>query len=141
MVEPEPRPGWDQYFQGIAWSVAARGDCRRTQVGAIIVDRSKIIVATGYNGVSPGDPGCLSGACPRGLQTYEEIPAYAEYSNCVGIHAEDNALRFARQAGQNYRLIGAMAYITRAPCDECQWMLRNAGVVRAVYPEGEKCLT
>lgn len=62
------RIGWDDYFLTIADAVAMRADCTRRQVGAVVVEPStKHIIATGYNGSAPGQPGCLSdGACIRG---------------------------------------------------------------------------
>jgi dCMP deaminase len=47
------RPDWDDYFLGIARAVAARGECVRSRVGAVLV-RDNRIVATGYNGVPAG---------------------------------------------------------------------------------------
>lgn len=65
------RPSWDDYFVTIARAVAARSDCRRRQVGAVLVDESHRIVGTGYTGAPSGHPGCLEGACPRGLLSYD----------------------------------------------------------------------
>lgn len=59
------RPGWREYFLGVAEAVAARGDCTRRRVGAVLVQDHRI-VSTGYNGAPRGAPGCLEGACPRG---------------------------------------------------------------------------
>lgn len=120
------RPDWDTYFLDIARAVAARADCTRRQVGAVIV-RDHRIVATGYNGAPAGDPGCLSGACPRGLATYTEVPANSNYDNCVSIHAEQNALLYA---GASCR--GATIYVTDPPCPTCAKLLRGAGITRVV---------
>lgn len=59
------RPGWDQYFLGIAQAVSARADCTRRKVGAVIV-KDRRIVSTGYNGAASGEGSCLAGDCPRG---------------------------------------------------------------------------
>jgi dCMP deaminase len=61
----EPLTG-DAYFLGIAKAVGAGAKCTRRQVGAIIVDENKHIVATGKNGSPPGHAECTDGACPRG---------------------------------------------------------------------------
>lgn len=71
------RPDWDTYFLGIAKAVAARADCTRRRIGAVIVDADHRIISAGYNGAPPGKPGCLSeGACPRGRHFY--APEYTD---------------------------------------------------------------
>lgn len=78
------------------------------------------IISTGYVGVAAGDPGCLSGACPRGLATYGEIPPYSDYSNCISTHAEQNCLDYAvRWYGETYDFSTTRMYVTRMPCRDC----------------------
>lgn len=157
------RPDWDTYFLGIARAVAARADCSRRQVGAVIVDEDHRILATGYNGAYPGGPSCLKGECPRGRhylrnpETAYEAPEAAwcacgcpwpcKYSvqpgssydtgpgACVSTHAEPNALLFARTSVK-----GATLFVTSAPCGGCERLIRSAGINRAVWPEGELIL-
>lgn len=125
------RPGWDQYFLIVAEAVAARSDCERSKVGAVIViDRR--IRSTGYNGSAAGDPGCP--ACPRRLSAVAPCSDYSSGpGRCVAIHAEANALLYADRVD----LIGAEVYITRAPCPDCTKLIRAAGIVRVVWPGGE----
>jgi dCMP deaminase len=148
------RPDWDPYFLAIAKAVAARGDCSRRQVGALIVDQDRRILATGYNGSPPGGPSCLAGECPRGRHYPVRIPAAnavmcgcAEYEwpcpkavtpgssydtgsgACVALHAEQNALLFARASVK-----GATLYCTDAPCGGCARMITGAGITRIVIP-------
>lgn len=126
----DPRPSWDEYFLGIAQAVAARADCTRAKHGAVIVKHNRI-VATGYNGAPAGQPGCLTyGACPRGQKSYEELPTRAgDYSDCIAVHAEANALLYADRD----RCEGATIYITGAPCAGCKKLILGAGIVRTVY--------
>lgn len=127
----ETRPSWDVYFEDLAIAVSARADCRRRRVGCVIVDTDHRVIATGYNGAEPGGPSCLAGECPRGLSG---APRTEDYSDCVAIHAEANALLFARGSCK-----GATAYVTAKPCDGCAKLLRGAGVARvlvAVPPPG-----
>ena len=81
----DPRPGWESYYLGIAHAVAARGECTRRQVGAVIVHHHSII-ATGYNGAPPGWTSCLDGGCPRADSDATPGSGYAD-SKCVAIHA------------------------------------------------------
>lgn len=134
------RPNWDTYFLGVAQSIAARADCRRRTVGAVIVSRDHRVLSTGYNGAPPGRPGCLAGACPRGLLTYEEIKEFSDYDSgpgrCISIHAEVNAVLFSKGD-----VAGATVYITDPPCPNCRKTLMGAGLDRAVWPEGSLDLT
>lgn len=150
------RPEWRDYFLGIANAVAARADCTRRRIGAVIVDSDHRIISTGYNGAPPGQNGCLShGVCPRGLHyphpTQRGVCACgmaladglkgacirggvehgSSYDtgagSCIAVHAEANALLYARTSVQ-----GCSLYITDAPCDGC-WRLINAARLRTVY--------
>ena len=51
---------------------------------------------------------------------------------CIAIHAEMNALLFATRD-----TAGSTAYVTDKPCSGCRKALAAAGVVRAVWPDGE----
>ena len=120
------RPGWDEYFLGIARAVAARSDCDRDKVGAVVVDSDRRIRSTGYNGAPPGRPGCS--VCPRRLSGVE---SGSDYSNCVAIHAEANALLYADRDD----LPGSTLYVTREPCYACEKLIAATGIVRIVTPE------
>jgi dCMP deaminase len=123
------RMSWEDYFIGMARWVAFRADCTRRRIGCVLVDADNRVIATGYNGAPAGDPGCLSGACPRGQLSYDEVPKDSDYDNCIAIHAEANALLYARASVK-----GATAYITDKPCPSCHKLLRGAGIERIVYP-------
>ena len=41
------RPGWDEYYMGIALAVSTRSNCLRRRVGALIVVQNAIIAAEG----------------------------------------------------------------------------------------------
>jgi dCMP deaminase len=157
----DPRPGWSEYFLGIADAVSARGDCTRRQVGAVLVDPdTHDLIETGYNGMPARMPGCLSaGACPRGrhykltapnaygVDCYSCACGWREWpcpdtvapgssydtgpGACGAVHAEANALL---RAGKNAR--GAHLYLTTEPCDGCMKLIRGAGVMRVIWPGG-----
>jgi len=118
---------------GVAEAIAARADCTRRLVGCVIVGEDHRIIATGYNGAPAGEPGCLSGACPRGRATPEQLTGDKNYDfgqyPCIAVHAEANALLHARTSCKN-----ATVYITKAPCPACSKLMRAAGVARVVHP-------
>jgi len=123
------RPNWDEYFLALANAVAIRGDCRRDQVGAVIVSPDHRQVAAGYNGPPAGGPSCLAGACPRCLKPLEELPHGSGYEECICIHAEMNAVIYA---GRD-RCLGGTIYISRKPCFMCTLIIRAAGIHRAAW--------
>lgn len=149
-----PRPGWDEYFMGIAEAAAARADCTRAKVGAVIVDSARRIAGAGYNGAPPGVPGCLEGACPRGRHYRQVVagqpeaiqvvcacgnpwpchlaasPNAGDYEDCISLHAELNAVIYA---GRD-RCSGATIYVTRNPCSWCMKVIMAAGIARVVVP-------
>lgn len=128
------RPTFDEYFLAIAKIVSIRADCRRAQHGCVIVKDNRI-VAAGYNGSEPGGKSCLEGECPRGLLSAEElVHLSADYSNCIALHAEQNAIAFA----DHHDTVGATIYITGAPCDGCSKLIKAAGILRVVYPGAEE---
>lgn len=123
------RPPWDIWALGIADAVALRGDCTRSQVGAVLLDKKHRVVMTGYNGTVPGKVGCLGGFCRRGRLTYDQIPAGSDYGNCISLHAEENLLIHSRRED----LASGTVYVTRAPCYRCLPRLEAAGVHRVVW--------
>lgn len=125
------RPTWDEYGLALAATVAARADCTRRQVGAVLLAPDGRVVATGYNGAPAGEPGCASaGACPRGRMTHEEAAPLAGYeaSACIAVHAELNACLYAGRE----RAQGCTLYVTDPPCYLCRTVIAAAGVARVV---------
>jgi dCMP deaminase len=128
------RPAWDTYFMNIAQTVATRADCTRARVGAVIVNWENRIVSTGYNGSEPGGPSCLKGECPRGQLSSEELAHLTpDYSNCISLHAEMNAIAYSSREDT---LNGTM-YCTLTPCDMCSKLIKASGITRVVTPNGE----
>lgn len=120
----DSRPDWNEYFLNIARTVSERSDCERDKVGAVVVNGRRIR-STGYNGAPSGASGCRT--CPRRLSG---CTPGSDYSNCVAVHAEANALLYCDRAD----LIDATLYITREPCTECTKLIRAAGVSKVVTP-------
>lgn len=122
------RPDWDDYFLGITKAVAERGDCIRRPTGAVIVKDHRI-VSTGYNGTPAGGLSCLAGQCPRAQSNV--LHGDPDYSNCIALHAEQNAIAYANRFDTD----GATIYLTSDPCDMCSKLIRAAGITRVVYGE------
>lgn len=124
------RQSWDDYFLGLAAAAATRSNCVRRQVGAVVVHR-RHVRATGYNGPPSGYGHCDTGACPRAAS--DAAPgADPDYSNCVALHAEANALLFCRPDDRD----GATLYATAAPCFACAKLIANSGVAEVVAAGG-----
>lgn len=147
------RPDWDTYFMEIAFSVSARADCTRRKVGAVIT-RMHRIISTGYNGAPAFEPGCLSGACPRGRHYHKILnadpwnptfecacgnpwpcpdsakPGEGSYDDCISIHAEANAIIY----GDFTQMRGGIMYCTEEPCKGCVKLIKAAHISKVVIP-------
>lgn len=157
------RIDWPDYFLQIADAVAARADCTRRKVGAVVVDaQTRHIISTGYNGAAPGEPGCLSaGACPRGRH-YEKyntgllrppktvfecggcgkpwpcpqsaVPG-SSYDTGPGACTSLHAeLNACIRAGE--RAAGNTLYCTDEPCGGCVKVMKSARLQRVVWYGG-----
>lgn len=107
------RPNWDDYFMMIAEVVALRSPDSETQVGAILVDESRHIIGTGYNGHPPG---------VDGLPTVR--PDKYEFM----IHAEQNVIAHCTTSPK-----GATLYCTHFPCENCAKLLIAAGIRQVIF--------
>ena len=123
------RPSWDQYFMDIARQVAARSNCMKRQVAAVIVSDRRII-STGYNGTPRGVKNCNEGGCPR-CNGFSESGRNLE--ECLCSHGEENAIVQASYHGIAIR--DATLYTTYSPCLMCSKMIINAGIRKVVYNE------
>ncbi len=129
----------DSYYLNIAKAVAARSTCLRRQYGAVIVSGDEII-ATGYNGSPRGEVNCCDVGecyCEKHSTPVDEHAAKhgGQYGSCVAVHAEQNAIISARRRDMQ----GATLYlacldedIDPAPCNYCDRMIKNAGIIRVV---------
>lgn len=116
-----PRPERDEYMMSIALAVAARTNCMKTPVGAIIVQDYRVR-AVGYNGTVEGYPNCFDGGCPRCKDLV--IERGEKLDQCVCAHAEQNALLSAARFGIGVE--GAECWVTNEPCLDCTKSLIQA---------------
>ena len=122
------RPGWDGYFLSFAEQAAARSDCIRAQVGAVIVNARRKVKGTGYNNSPVGVKSCLSrGVCYR---IENKIESGTRYETCRSIHAEQNAII---QAGED-NCTGSTMYVFghQQVCILCRRFILNAGIERVL---------
>ena len=145
------RPSFDEYFMGIAEAVSKRADCTRRAVGAILVDKHRRLISSGYNGSPPGGPSCLAGECPRGTHFLpfdspgfcacgKEWPCImsvdpgSSYDSGPGVceanHAEGNALLWA----DPQRVDGSSMYVTAEPCPGCWRLIKGMRIACVFYP-------
>jgi len=133
------RPGWDEYFIGIAKAVSTRATCLRRKYGSVIT-KDNIIVTTGYNGAPRGMKDCLdAGKCTR---KELQIPHGERYELCHSVHAEANAI--IRASVDELR--DATIYISGTdekgrecnsePCMMCKRMILNSQIAKVVCSDG-----
>jgi dCMP deaminase len=127
---PKERPGWDEYFIGIAQLVSHRSTCMRRAVGAVLV-KDKRILTTGYNGAPGGLKHCEETGCMREKM---KVPSGERAELCRGLHAEQNAIIQAALHGVPIK--GSTIYITNQPCSICVKMMINAGIEKVIYLDG-----
>ena len=107
---------WDARFLDLAKHISGWSKDPSTQCGAVIVDQSRRIVSTGYNGLARGVADTEARLMVRGNK-YNQI-----------IHAEENALLYARQP-----LDGCTIYVwPMSPCSRCAAKIIQTGITRVV---------
>ena len=132
---------WDKRFIELASVIAGWSSCYKEnrQIGAVIV-KNKRILTTGYNGAPAGIHNCKErGEC---LRQKLGIPSGKQQEICYAIHAEQNAIISASRQelqGSTLYLVGydprTKKWIEAKPCNMCDRMIRNAGILRVVRRE------
>ena len=112
---------WDEYFMGVALLAAERSKDPSTQVGACIVDESKRILSTGYNGFPQG---CSDDEFP-----WNRDEALGETKYQYVVHAELNAILNA--SGKS--LAGSTLYVGLFPCNECAKAIIQSGIKEVMF--------
>lgn len=120
------RPNWDEYFINIAEVVATRSIDPDTQVGTVIVDENRRIVATGYNSFPSGVDDSFWPTSREKVQLTEDIIA-SKY-DCI-CHSELNAIA-ARTVPS---LRKCTLYTTLFPCSNCCKAIITAQITTVKY--------
>ncbi len=126
-AKQHPRPSWDTYFIDIARMVAARSNCIKRKVAAVIA-KDRRIISTGYNGTPRGVKNCNEGGCPR-CNSFGA--SGSKLDECLCSHAEENSITQSAYHGVNIK--DATLYTTFSPCLMCTKMIINSGIREVVY--------
>lgn len=115
-LENEDPNKWHKRFLQMAELLSTWSKDPSTKVGAVIVDKNRRIVSTGYNGFAVGV-----------LDTKERLDN-RELKYPLTLHAEENALSFAKQD-----LTGCSLYVCGLPpCAHCASLIIQSGI-KSVY--------
>jgi len=109
---------WDGRFTDLAMTIATWSKDPKRQVGCVIVDKDRHILATGYNGF------------PKNVDDSPENLNDQDTKREIMIHAEVNAL--LRLSG--YESDDKTLYCTQFPCPTCASLILQKGIKRIVVP-------
>jgi dCMP deaminase len=116
MGEVEQKFKWDMRFLDMAKLVSSWSKDPSTKVGAVITTKDNRVVSVGYNGF------------PTNVNDDKEKMEDREYKLAVTIHAETNAINFAKRD-----LTGCTIYTYPfMPCSNCASNIIQSGIDRVV---------
>jgi len=111
----------------VAETYANLSTATRLKVGAIVVKDDRII-SIGYNGMPSG----WTNECEVIIRTGNDTEAkYTTKSKPEVLHAETNAI--AKLARSNESGLGAVMFITHAPCLDCAKLIYQSGISKVYY--------
>ena len=123
------RIDFDTYFMEMAKLVSQRAGCIRRKVGAVIVNKSNRVLATGYNSA----PINIEECCNKGYCLRQYSKQGENLGECMVVHAEMNAVLQCSKYGISCE--NATIYVTTFPCIHCMKAIINAGITEIVYLE------
>lgn len=107
---------WDYHYLGMAEHISKKSKDPSSKVGSVIVDNEHRTISTGYNGL------------PKGVDDIPEILENRDRKYAQIIHAEENAILFARQSLKNY-----MIYVwPMMSCCSCCSKIIQSGIKKVV---------
>ena len=112
---------WDQRFLNLAKHVSGWSLDPSTKCGAVITRPDYSVVSIGYNGL------------PKGVEDTKERLTNRKLKYDMIVHAERNALLFAKQDLTGYTLFT----FPFMPCSICAGMAIQAGISRVVSFESD----
>ncbi|MCP9769948.1 cytidine deaminase [Lacihabitans sp. LS3-19] len=122
-VKPE-KPKFDDIFMNLAIDLAKRSHCIKAQVGAVLVNETRII-SIGYNGPPSGTHNCDEdfgdAGCPRD----------SKGSCSLALHAEQNAILYASKNGA--KVEDSTLYVTLSPCIACARVIYSMKIKKVFF--------
>ena len=118
---------WDELWLNVARDVGQKSRCVRAQYGAVIVSRDNRVLAVGYNGPPAGKEvsGRCDSWCARSQAAAAGRDVAADYTDCVTVHAEMNALL---RASNLWTEDEPALYVNGVTCTRCALTIANSGV-------------
>lgn len=110
---------WNDYFMMLAHAIAMKSKDESTNIGALIVNDSKRIIATGYN------------SFPAGINDYIPERQKRPYKYYWFEHAERNCIYSAAKHGIS--VDGCRMYTNGVPCVDCARAIIQAGIKKVIY--------
>ena len=122
MILPKSdRISWPDYFMLEALIAAQRSPDPNTSVGAVLIDKNKHIIATGYNGLPKG-------ININNIDWSRDNPKPEDTKYPYIIHAEVNCI-----LNCNCDTNKTVMYCTLHPCNECTKVIIQSGIKKVVY--------
>ena len=119
-VDSKGEHNWNLRFMELAKHISQWSKDPSSKIGAVIVDADRRIVSTGFNGF------------PRGVVDYVQRLENRELKYKMILHAEENAIMFAKQ-----NLEGCSLYVTNMPpCSHCAALIIQSGIKHVYAPKG-----
>jgi dCMP deaminase len=119
----------DAYMK-TAETFAELSHARRLHVGAIVVKDDRII-SIGYNGMPAGWDNNCEDEIGYVLDVDENVVEVRLKTKPEVLHAETNAI--AKLAKSNESGMGAIMFITHAPCLDCAKLIYQSGIGSVLY--------
>lgn len=114
---------WDNRFIELAERVASWSKDPSTKCGAVIVRPDRTIASTGYNGF------------PKRCVDHEFLYEDRDLKLSRVIHAEVNAILFAKESLEDYTMYTVQNPHIGPSCDRCSAHIVQAGISRVVTKE------
>lgn len=119
-------PSHEQWMDWCESGARIFSTCVRRSYMSIVLSSSGRVLGTGYNGAPKGWENCRNGGCPRAGTSVQHG---SNYSNCVAVHAEANALLHSDRSARE----GGTLYVNGPPCWDCSKLIAGSGIKKVVF--------